>query len=196
MADLTTASKVKTFLGISSSTYDMLLASLVSSISSQVETFCNRTFVRGTYTEYFDTELGDKKIFPSNYPIVSLTSVQYQTGTWDNLTWLDFPASYYLLNSEMGKISFGSPLPEAEKYIKVVYVGGYLIDFANETDNTKHTLPADLSLLVTEMAAQSFNNRQAQGISNMSTEGQSITYKEVDINKDLSSRLSRYINYN
>lgn len=195
MTALTTSTKVKNYLGISGSTYDTLLTDLINSISSQVETFCGRQFTRGTYTEYFDTCYGDKKIFLANYPVISLTSFKYQTGTWANIVYQDYNANDFLLNGDMGKITMAGTLPEAEKYLQAVYVGGYLIDFANETDILKHTLPADLALTVTELVAQAFTQRQAQGVNSMSTEGQSISYKTVDTERDFTTKLARYINY-
>ena len=192
--DLTTTAKVKSYLGVTSTTYDTLLADLITSISAQVETFCGRQFSRGTFTEYYDTN-GETKIFLPNYPVVSVTSVKYQNGAWGNITWTTLPTSSYLLNTVMGKISFIAPLPEAESFLEVIYVGGYLIDFTAPTDPLKHTLPTDLTLAVTQLVAQAFTQRQAQGIGSMSTEGQSITYKAVDQSPDFTKRLASYINY-
>ena len=195
MADLTTKAKVKAFLGISGTTHDTLLDELIKNASASIERFCNRNFTSASYTEYFDTIAGDSKLFVKNYPVSALTSVQYRGGTWGAITWLDLNVNDYLLN-ENGKVSFAFYLPESEKYIKIVYTGGYLIDFDNESDPLQHTLPADLTQIATEIVAQIFNQRTSVGIANESTEGQSITYKDTDVTKQYNSRLMSFRSIN
>lgn len=191
MSQLTTATKVKTYLGISGSTHDTLIDSLVTSASALVERYCNRNFTEGTYTQYFDTIAGDSKVFLKNYPVSSLTSVQYRAGTWGAVTWEDLNANDYLLN-ENGKVDFAFPFVEAPKYFKIVYVGGYKIDFNNESNSSLHTLPFDLTQIVTEIVAQQFNLRASAGIQSETTEGQSITYKDADTIMSFSKRLMPY----
>lgn len=180
MADLTTTAKVKSYLGISSSTFDALIAEMVTNYSALVEDLCNRVFNSATFTEYFDTHRGESKIFLKNYPVTSITSNQYRSGTVGSITWSDFNVNDYLLNDN-GKISYMSCLPESEKYIKVVYVGGYA------------TLPAGLVQIVTELVAGKFNVRNSDGILSETTEGQSVTYKDDGtIESKYLKRLSPY----
>jgi len=200
MTQLTTTQKVKDYLGIVSATTDTTITELVKNYSNQVEAFCSRSFESTTYTEYFDTQDGDSKIFLRNYPTTTVSSIQYRTGTWGNITWSDFNENDYLINDNQGKIAFSYRFPALEKYLKVVYTGGYLIDFSNESDITKHTLPFDLTQTVTEMVANAFNLRKTGGISSETTEGQSITYqtgnRDLTKNSDYRDRLNRYRNFN
>jgi hypothetical protein len=197
---LTTTQKVKDYLGIVSATTDTTITELVKNYSNQVEAFCSRSFGSTTYTEYFDTQDGDSKIFLRNYPTTTVSTIQYRTGTWGNITWSDFNENDYLVNDEQGKIAFSYRFPAFEKYIKVVYTGGYLIDFANESNPALHTLPFDLTQTVTEMVASAFNLRKTGGISSETTEGQSITYqtgnRDMTKNSDYRDRLNRYRNFN
>jgi len=197
---LTTKEKVKAYLGITTTTNDSFIDSLIEDISSQVEAYCNRKFESATRVEYFDTEDGDKKIFLNNYPVTNLADVEYRTGTWGNITWLDFNENDYLLDDESGILKFAGRFNDADKFVKVTYTGGYLISFNNETDVTLHTLPRDLTFMVTEMVAQTYQNRKSQGISSETTEGQSITYtsgsRDLTENSDYSKRLLRYRNFN
>jgi uncharacterized phiE125 gp8 family phage protein len=195
MADLTTKAKVKTYLGISGTTHDTLIDELIKNATASIERFCNRSFTEATHTEYFDTTRSDSKIFLRNYPVASLTSVKYRTGTWGAITWESLNSNDYLLN-ENGKVAFAFPFPEAEKYFEIVYTGGYKIDFTDELDTSAHTLPFDLTQVATEIVAQTFNQRTSVGISNESTEGQSITYKDSDVTKQYQSRLLSFRNIN
>jgi hypothetical protein len=199
-SNLTTKEKVKTYLSLSGTTNDALLDELIKNITSQIEIFCNRNFTEASYTEYFDTECGEDEVFLRNLPASTLTSVQYRGGTWGAITWFDFNINDYLLNSETGALEFASSLPDADKYLKVVYTGGYKIDFNNETSVTLHTLPFDLTQIATEMVAQLFTQRKSAGILSESTEGQSITYKDnqgdLTKNSAYTSRIARYKVYN
>lgn len=194
---LTTTTKVKNYLGITVSTYDTLISSIIDGVSDQAESYCNRNFNSATYTEYYDTELGDTKVFVKNYPVTSVTSLSYRSGTFGNPTWEAFNTNDYLL-SDNGKISLALRLPESEKYIKVVYVGGYKIDFANETNTALHTLPAGLTQIITEMVAETFNMRKVAGILSESTEGQSITFATGTSNNDtyMKNSLAMYRSFN
>lgn len=191
--DLTTLTKVKAYLGISGTSQDTLLSSLITSVSAGIESFCGRTFASTSHTEYYDGDNKDK-IFLRNYPVTSLTSVKYQGGTWDNITWFDYPSSGYLLTAEYARLSFAGALPCITNYLQIIYTAGYLIDFDNEGTGT-HTLPYDLTQIVTELVSTNYNTRSSGGINTMSTEGQSITFSTQSITKDYQTRLARYIRY-
>jgi len=198
MANLTTKEKVKTYLGLSGTTYDTLLDEIIKNISNQIEVFCNRNFEQDDYTEYFDTAYGDTKVFVKAYPLESITSVSTRSGTFGNPSWIALNSNDYLLN-ENGKISFAFKLPDAERYLKVVYTGGYLIDFTDELDPTAHTLPASLTQIATEFVAKNFNLRKTSGILSETTEGQSVTFKSADTEIDdayLTKRLAQFRNFN
>jgi hypothetical protein len=197
---LTTKAKVKSYLGITSTSDDTFIDSLILDMSAQIETYCNREFEQGSFTEYFDVENGDTKIFLANFPIGTAITVSYRTGTWGDITYLSYNVNDFLPNYDSGKISFAGAFNDQEKYVKVDYTGGYLVDFNNETNITLHTLPRDLSSLATEMVARSYQLRKTAGVSSESTEGQSITYsggsRDLTSNSDYSSRLMRYRNIN
>jgi uncharacterized phiE125 gp8 family phage protein len=193
MSDITTKAKVKSYLGISGSTNDTLLDELIKNATASIERYCNRSFTQASYTEYFDIIGGHNKLFLRNYPVASLASVKYRNGTWGAITFESLNINDYLLNDN-GKVAFAFAFPEAEKYIEIIYTGGYKIDFANETNTALHTLPFDLTQVATEIVAQTFNQRTSVGISNESTEGQSITYKDSDITKQYNSRLLPFRN--
>ena len=195
MSNLTTKEKVKAYLGISGSTHDTLLDELIKNTTASIERYCNRNFTEASYTEYFDTLANENKLFVKNYPVSTLTSVSYRSGTWGAITWEALNINDYILN-ENGKVTFAFYLPEAERYIKIVYTGGYKVDFTDETNPVKHTLPYDLTQIATEIVAQTFNLRTSVGITSESTEGQSITYKDSDVTKQYASRLTAFRSIN
>ena len=194
MSDLTTKAKVKAQLGISDTTYDDYLDELITNISALVETYCNRNFTQASYTEYFDTNKGDKKLFLRNLPVSSLSSVSYKTGNFGNPVYVAFNSNDYLLKDSQTLVFAGS-LPDSEQFVKVVYTGGYLIDFDTEGSAT-HTLPNDLELAVTELVALNFQQRQSEGVLSETTEGQSVTFSNTKFTDKLKNKLSAYRNIN
>jgi hypothetical protein len=73
-------------------------------------------------------------------------------------------------------------LPTVMQGVKLNYTAGYLIDWPNEGTAT-HTLPYNLTMACTELVAHKYNERQSQGVSSQTTEGQSVTF---NTNKDKS----------
>jgi hypothetical protein len=150
--------------------------------------------LRSTYTQLFDTKQGMSKLFLNNFPVVDpVTSVKYRTGTVSTPIWNTYNADGYYLYADEGYIQFTASLPAVPKGIQVVYDAGYLIDWANDRTAT-HTLPRDLTGLATEMVAGAITKQKSQGVSMMSTEGQSVTFSK-NMTDDQKTILGRYQTY-
>lgn len=182
---LTTKDKVKDYCGIPSTdtTTDDVITQLINQATGFIESFCGgRRFLSTTYTdELYDSmggrsQIGGSIIFLQQMPITALTAVKYRAGTTTTPNWVTYDANGYLLYGKEGYVKFYSVLPEISLGLSFTYTAGYLIDFANETDITKHTLPFDLTQVCTQMVAEQMNIRKSRGIKTESTEGQSITY--------------------
>lgn len=157
-------------------TRDQLLADMIGAVTDFIEGYCGgRRFLSTAYTEVYDTR-NSSYLFLNQRPVTAITSVKYRTGLPSSPTWVDYYANGYLSYLGSGMIRFFSkfvPFPQA---FQVVYTAGYLIDFANFNDPTKHTLPHDLTQVAIEMVVAQYNTRMAQGVYQESTEGQSLTY--------------------
>lgn len=186
--DLTTAASVKTYLDISASTWDSLLATLVTSCSVWIENYCGgRRFKNsGTdVTEILDGDpefFGSKVLFLKNYPIISVTSISYATGTLGSPNWNVYDsANYYVKNAGTGEVWFDS-LPSGRQNIRVIYQGGY------------DSVPEDLSLACTQLVARIFNKRKSEGVSNESVGGASVMW-DRELSVEMRKTLNRYRNY-
>lgn len=186
--DLTTAASVKTYLDISASTWDTLLATLVTSCSVWIENYCGGKRFKnpGTdVTELHDGDpdsLGNKVVFLKNYPIISVTSISYATGSLGSPTWNVYDsANYYVKNAATGEVWFDS-LPAGRQNIRVIYQGGY------------ETIPEDLSLACIQLVARIFNKRKSEGVSNESVGGASVMW-DRELSVELRKTLNRYRNY-
>jgi hypothetical protein len=80
---LTTVSAVKTYMGVTSSTDDDLIETMVNNVSDQIERWCDRSFVSQSFTEYLDA-YGTRTIAVQNPPLVSVDLVAF--GTQDAIT--------------------------------------------------------------------------------------------------------------
>lgn len=174
---LTTRTKVKSFLGITDSSSDTIIDELINYVTDYIEGMCGRRFLRTTYTsEEYDTR-NTHRVFLKNYPVVSVSAVEYRSGTISSPVWITYDANNYMLYDKEGYVYFFSKLPETRKGIRFTYIAGFLIDFANEGNTTLHTLPFDISLVATELVAKLHDIRKAEGILSQTTEGQSVTYQ-------------------
>lgn len=142
MASVFTAALYKAYAGISASTYDTRIASLILAVVNEAELWCGRTFDTATFTEKADGS-GTDCMVVRNGPITSITSITVYTGSdsevlestsytfsagEDARIWLYGGASGYRgidgdgLNPRWGT----SPcFPMGRGNVWIVYVGGY-----------------------------------------------------------------------
>lgn len=193
---LTTKAKVKSYLGIATAdtSKDDLIIDLINQVTWFIETYCGgRRFMTTTYTNVILDSRGGNYLFLNHFPVTAFTLLEYRSGTVDTPVWVTYATNSYLAYLAEGYLYFYGRLPVIHQGFRVTYTAGYLIDWTNETTAT-HTLPFDLTLVATELAAKQYNYRQAQGIESMSTEGQSITFgsKGADMTKAQTTILNSY----
>lgn len=179
---LTTKEKVKTQLGITGTDSDAQIDSLIGYITDFIEGSCGgRRFKRTTYSnEQYDTEDCKRDLFLKQMPVSSVTSVEYRTGTVTNPSWITYNADNYIPYLPEGYIHFFASLGKTHLGLRVTYVAGYLIDFANETNASLHTLPQDISGLATDLVCLMIQKKGTEGIQSQTTEGQSVTFTDPE----------------
>jgi len=114
-----TTAQVKTFLGITGTTYDTELEGLVSAVSLDVENYLGTLVIyRGTaLTEYPEVDYGDKHIWTQNKPITSL-----DTFTLNDVA---ISSDTYTSSLTTGRITKKSGPWDCDGEIKIVYKYGY-----------------------------------------------------------------------
>lgn len=100
---LTTIEKVKAYLEIANDTSrDEVLTRLISSAQATIENYCRRKFEVENYTESFDGPV--RKVFPEQYPIISITSLDYGVNNLsiekykNRGTYIDLMRNYFDIN--------------------------------------------------------------------------------------------------
>jgi len=192
---LTTLAKVKLYLGISGSTQDDYLNTLINNVTGFIEGYCgNRRFLATNYVEIYDSERGKKKLFLNQLPINSFTSLEYRTGTPSIPSWVTYSADSYLTYKKEGYLGFYGSLPWVMQGLRATYNAGYLIDFTDETNATLHTLPFDLVGVATELVGAKYRSNESEGTVSQSTEGQSVTFSSQSskISTEQKTVLSKY----
>lgn len=153
-------SEYKIWAGISGSAQDAVIAVLIASAQATLERFTGRDFDGATFTEYYNG--GGTTIQLKNYPITSITSLQYRDAA-GNLT--SIPTTDWRVDLDTGIVSMlgvsdirqyddamddlttrsFDRTPEFARdfrHIKVVYVGAYA-----------STYPDDLKLVMYELVS-------------------------------------------
>jgi len=173
--DLTTLARVKERLGFADgdSTYDDVLATLITEVSNEIQEAFGRYFAEGTYTEYYDGT-GTEALVLRQGPLVSVTSVnevEYTDagdGSRDeSLTELEEKDRLEYSLESTGSLAparieyIGGVFTKGQKNWKVVYTAGF------------STLPEGLVAHATEEVVTAFNTRKTAGLaSKVLDEGQ------------------------
>lgn len=160
---LTTVARVKSRLEIQSgvTTWDALIAELINGATEYIQGECSgRVFLSATYTqESYDVEPGQRTVYLRNFPVASISAIQYRAGTISNPSWTSVPVDDYQLldGGRMGALDL-LPSAHGNNALRVTYTAGYVGGFG-----VGHTLPYELSDLCERLAAKAFKARQSEG---------------------------------
>lgn len=150
--DLVTVKEYKSYLGISSTTQDDLIASLITKTSQLVKKTCRRTF--NDYVDEFKVEIskgGSNRILLQETPIIQVASVDFSEdfgNTYTTLTELQD----YVVDQEADAIELiAYPYIDYKKVnaFKVTYTAGY------------EEIPPDLKLAVFDLVHYYIRNDSA-----------------------------------
>lgn len=118
---LVSLAEMKTYLGISATTYDTFLTEQITLISDTAETYCRRKFNQATYTQtWYTDEIKDRtnrllQVF--HFPIVSVTTVKVDTVLVD--------ATLYRIHKDTGTVTMLDNFPSTWDELEIVYSAGY-----------------------------------------------------------------------
>lgn len=187
---LTTVDRVRNLrLRIENDGFDTLFANLINAVSDFIEGECNRRFMKTDYEEFHTVHsYGQKMLVLRNSPVAEVTAFEYRSGTKTNPTWNAFDPDSWELDEEAGIIETNGML---EKFLKVSYSAGYLIDWENYDDEESHTLPSDITDLAERMVVKWYKRREAEGKMSEGFDGAQIAWRD-DLTKDDQATLNRY----
>lgn len=178
--------------------YDALLTRMINSVSDYVARECGRPhgFIQRTYMNetYSISNPRQSFLILRNTPVFSISSFQWRAGTPTNPSWTDFIADQYeLVDPETdpitntvwypkGMVRVYGVLPRIySNMIRVTYIAGYPVNWANAGDHSTHLLPDDLTALAENLVVRRFKRRQLAGMSSQGLEGANHSWRnEID----------------
>ena len=122
-ANLCTRDNVKSYLGLTGTTYDDVIDLLIPAASEAIENSCGRRFGQESYTEYRDGN-GHTRLVLAHRPVSSIS------GIWDDLN-RNFSDDFlvdsddYVLDSDQGIVLLLSgTFADGVRNVKVTYTAG------------------------------------------------------------------------
>ena len=163
----TTSAKVKAHMVISGSTFDALIAQLITQVDALITAETNVPTSASTPAiadEIVDSE-GNRRIKVKNHPIASIVKIERRSGNLN--AWEDYPDETHSAVEFYDDVMFPLYVVHArgERKIRLNYTAGY----------ATADVPDDLGLAAILIVCHLFNNRNTVGIDSHSILGLSQT---------------------
>ena len=171
MSALCLLADVKTYLGITVTTTDAVLSSLITNVSAVIESYCNRTFAQATYNDTRNGT-GSDRMFLANGPVTAVASVTIDgiaiTAAPDAIT------AGYVFDDSLVYLRPGGFYPsrfnKGVQNCTIVYTAGYA------------TIPADVAQVCIEIVAFHFAKRdRVDKASETLGTSQTISFSQADM---------------
>lgn len=190
---LTTRARAKSFLGIGRDSYDSLIDILINIATSAIEKYCERSFLRQTYTNEELDGPGSNTIVLPEYPVASITQIQERTTDEPDVdSWQTIDDKEYFWYEDGRVIKRSGNWLNCPQRYRITYAAGYLIAFASEDDDDLHTLPHELEYACLKLVAAMFNTRKMEGFSSQRVGDQSADRADILDHPDIVAILDKY----
>jgi hypothetical protein len=176
---LCTRKNVKDYLNItgSNSTSDNLINDLINRISTAFESYCGRSFLSATYTEYYDGR-GENELFLDKYPVTSITEIN-DDSDWTWATSTVIPSASYRIADERS-VYYDGIFSTGRQSIKITYVAGY------------STTPEDLLQAAIEEVGRKFKHQLDYDEAAKTLGDGSVTFQDSNFLPQTIKTLSYY----
>ncbi|MEK9736618.1 MAG: hypothetical protein VW239_04780 [Candidatus Nanopelagicales bacterium] len=155
MVNATTLARVKAHLGDTGSANDTLLTSFIESVSREFEAHIGYPLLQAERTEWHNVNVGDRALFLSVLPIVSVAAVKISPTYWDFASLSALTADQdYRVDLECGIVHLNvTPLSGFQK-AEVRYTAGL-----GATDAAVVTAAGDMALAADIQVAEEWRRR-------------------------------------
>jgi hypothetical protein len=192
---LTTTQRIKDRLGITTNSPDVVLTRLINGVTDFIESYCERHFVKEAYSNqlHIVREESQRYLLLQHSPVLQINYFEWRAGTISNPSWEEFMTDQYELEGDgsSGVIRVYGGMPRGTNMVRVSYVAGYLVDWENVGDLSKHNLPADLTDLAERLVIKMYNRREKTGIKNESFNNANVFWNDaIEIEDKMT--LNRY----
>lgn len=168
--DLTTATRVKTYLEGADTSKDAVLAQIITGVSARIERYLNRHVEAVERVEFYDLDFGQRRIFLRGYPVTEVDSIYNDPIDQDFAASSLIAADDYVTDLTNGVVSFHLTRPlTGPRALKVTYTGGMGANAAAFI-----TAFPEIALAAEWQVVHEFHNRNAPGASSVSIGGASV----------------------
>ena len=175
-ADLTTLADLKSWLTITSTTDDAMLARLITAASKYIQSWLNRTIASATYNETRDGN-GGTRLFLGNYPVTAVASLSI-----DGIT---IPASPgpgqpgYVFNQYAISVR-GYTFTDDYNNVVISYTAGFA------------SVPQELAQACIDLIALRYRERDRIGLVSKGLAGETTTFSIKDMPSSVMTILNNY----
>lgn len=180
---LTTLTRLKSYLGITSSSQDAKLTKLIIGVSQFVQRYCRRKFATGAVVELYNGN-GGKDLFLNANPVSTSPALTLERRSDYNNSdsWETVSSELYFIDYTKGKITMEGCFWEGTQNYRVSYTGGYILpsssSYQDGTDDDKD-LPYDLEMCVWDIIALQLNTSKSKGVSRERVRDVDVTYMKA-----------------
>lgn len=148
---LITKAEYKAYAGINSTTQDSAIDTLIPKVSQLVKSICRRTFVDYVSTSKVEYhEGGSALLVPEEYPVITVSSLEYSSDYGSTYTTLVEYTDYVLSKaSDSIKSISATEFSSSINGYRITYTAGYTV------------LPEDLKLAILDLIAYYLKNDSA-----------------------------------
>lgn len=197
---LTTVARYKSFAGISGVTQDTKIEYIINIVSDWVETFCDRRFIKTTYTEEIYDGNGYSKLLLRNYPVDSSSAFQIdeRDSDFNDNHWSLVDSEFYFTDLNAGIVEcIGRTFREVPQKYRITYTAGYLFDNVTGVTTLESAGIGDLEYAVWKLITNVIQKGgNVSGIKAESIGNYSVTYGDYQLmDLDIKMVLDKYKRY-
>ena len=155
--DLVTLEEYKVYAGINSTNQDTVITALIPQVSSLVKTICRRTFVDyidDAKTEVFSGGSTNYKYYMQEYPVLSVSSVEYSADYGQTYTSLTEYTDYVVDLEDDSLVALPFTEDPLTTTVFTKAINGYKVSYYAGYE----TLPADLKIAILDLVTYYLKN--------------------------------------
>ena len=194
---LTTVARFKSFIKKTTNEDDTLIEILINVVTDFVERFCDRRFLRTTYTNEVYDGLGTDKLLLKQYPVISASafSLDQRDTPLNENQWSAIDTNLYHIDWNAGIVELiGYRFDEVPRKYRVTYTAGYLFDNSTPGATLESVGIGDLEYVVWVLLNNAYKNAtKPMNVKSESIGNYSVSYGDYQLlSPEIKEILNKY----
>jgi uncharacterized phiE125 gp8 family phage protein len=184
----------KTMMGITSSSNDTVYENLINAAADWLDEYLGRSLIYSSYSNEVYNGSGNNILNLKNWPIVSVTSIQYRSGFGSDAVWTSLQGNEYQIDYNEGQIVVPGKFYRREINYRVTYTAGYSDDPTDQATGAS-AIPSSIKLALAELVQNMFTNRKInKNVKSEKLKNYAVTYAGKLVTDDLLEVFGLYRN--